>query len=271
MRSASDHPEHLNTPRLIADSAGTPVWKWDQVEPFGIATPDENPSALGAFEFPVRFPGQYADRETGLYQNWYRDFSSQLGRYLQSDPVGLRGGLNGYEYVYSRPMGLIDPTGLWGSEAHHKIIDAAFPGMNANLRSAIKEGSDEVDAIANQFGDTAFLHSMRSSPRESVAVAKAKACAYVQQQMAMYRSFSQSPHRQRMALVALGRALHPIMDSTSPMHEGWQVWNPEMDWVWHGNGHGSLEGTAALTRAKLSSTVQLMKDALDGKPCVCAQ
>src|SRR5438094_10235515 len=63
------HVDHLNTPRVVADSTGTTVWRWDQQEPFGVNVPDENPSGVGAFEFPLRFPGQYADRETGWSQN----------------------------------------------------------------------------------------------------------------------------------------------------------------------------------------------------------
>ena len=68
------HPEHLNTPRLIADASQQAVWTWDQAEPFGVNTPNENPSALGAFELPIRFPGQYADKETNLNYNYSRDY-----------------------------------------------------------------------------------------------------------------------------------------------------------------------------------------------------
>jgi len=107
------HTDHLNTPRLVADSAGAAVWRWDQQEPFGANIPDENPSSLGAFEFPLRFPGQYADKETGLAQNWHRDYWADGGRYTRSDPVGLVGGLNTYVYVLS-PLLEIDPEGLMG-------------------------------------------------------------------------------------------------------------------------------------------------------------
>jgi RHS repeat-associated protein len=106
------HVDHLNTPRLIADSTGTTVWRWDNTEPFGGSVPDENPSGLGLFEFPLAFEGQYRDKETGLHQNAFRDYWSEGGRYIQSDPIGLRGGLNTYAYVSSNPLSLTDPFGL---------------------------------------------------------------------------------------------------------------------------------------------------------------
>jgi RHS repeat-associated protein len=87
------------------------VWRWDQQEPFGVNLPDENPSALGTFEFPLRLPGQYADKETNLHYNYFRDYDSNIGRYVESDPVGLAGGLNTYAYVNGNPIALTDPTG----------------------------------------------------------------------------------------------------------------------------------------------------------------
>jgi RHS repeat-associated protein len=106
------HVDHLNTPRLIADDQQRTVWRWDNTDPFGGNPPDENPSGLGAFEFPLRFPGQYADKETNLHYNYFRDYDPSLGRYGESDPIGLRGGLNTYAYVYDNPLDLVDPKGL---------------------------------------------------------------------------------------------------------------------------------------------------------------
>ena len=106
------HVDHLNTPRLVANSTGTTVWRWDQWEPFGVNPPDENPSGLGAFEFPLRFPGQYADKETNLHYNYFRDYDPAIGRFPQSDPIGLQAGLNTYLYVSSAPLMAVDPKGL---------------------------------------------------------------------------------------------------------------------------------------------------------------
>jgi hypothetical protein len=48
---------------------------------------------------------------TGLNQNYFRDYDPQVGRYVESDPIGLDGGINTYGYVYDDPVELRDPTG----------------------------------------------------------------------------------------------------------------------------------------------------------------
>lgn len=112
-RACGSYADHLNTPRLVADAAGTTVWRWDQQEPFGVNPPDQNPSGLGLFEFPIRTTGQYFDKETALTYNYYRDLDSSIGRYLESDPIGLRAGLNTYAHVKSNPLFWVDPFGLY--------------------------------------------------------------------------------------------------------------------------------------------------------------
>lgn len=74
--------------------------------------PDENPSGLGAFEFPLRFPGQYFDKESNLAYNMVRNYDAALGRYVESDPIGLAGGLNTFSYSSANPLSFVDPSGL---------------------------------------------------------------------------------------------------------------------------------------------------------------
>jgi RHS repeat-associated protein len=67
-----------------------------------------------AFKYNLRFAGQYFDEETGLHYNYFRDYDPKTGRYVQSDPIGLAGGLNTYLYANANPLSYIDPLGLMG-------------------------------------------------------------------------------------------------------------------------------------------------------------
>jgi len=104
--------DHLNTPRLVSNAGGTAVWEWEQAEPFGDSAPNDNPSGLGAFTFNLRFPGQYFDVETGLSYNYFRDYDPAIGRYEQSDLIGLEVGLNTYAHVNGNPISFVDLFGL---------------------------------------------------------------------------------------------------------------------------------------------------------------
>ncbi|MCA3025668.1 MAG: hypothetical protein ING73_15685 [Rhodocyclaceae bacterium] len=115
------HADHLGTPRTITNSVGNgKVWEWKNDDPFGSNAPDENPSGIaGLFKYNLRLPGQYYDQETGTYYNYFRDYDPATGRYVQSDPIGLAGGVNTYGYVGGSPLNSIDPYGLvrWGEVA----------------------------------------------------------------------------------------------------------------------------------------------------------
>ena len=99
------HNDHLGTPQVMTDEGQNIVWKASYT-PFGQAN-----LLINAVENNLRFPGQYFDIETGTHYNYHRDYDPELGRYLQSDPIGLAGGINTYAYVYQNPLRYTDPYG----------------------------------------------------------------------------------------------------------------------------------------------------------------
>ncbi|CAH0353093.1 RHS repeat-associated core domain-containing protein [Aquabacterium sp. CECT 9606] len=115
------HTDYLSTPRLVTDTAGKKRWNWSMVtnEPFGASAANEAPESQVAaqqFTLNLRFPGQYLDKETGTFYNYHRTYNPATGRYVQSDPIGLDGGLNTYGYANGNSLSNIDPYGLWTVE-----------------------------------------------------------------------------------------------------------------------------------------------------------
>jgi RHS repeat-associated protein len=108
------HTDHLNAPRKVSRPAdNTIIWAWSS-DPFGNGFVDEDPDGDGGlFVYNMRFPGQYYDQETGLNYNYMRDYDPVVGRYVESDPIGLKGGsYSTYAYVGDSPVMLLDPKGL---------------------------------------------------------------------------------------------------------------------------------------------------------------
>jgi RHS repeat-associated protein len=113
------HPDHLGTPRVVTKPADNKrMWEW-QSQPFGETAANENPQNLtGAaltanqFRYNLRFPGQFYDAETSKHYNYFRDYDASIGRYVESDPIGLRGGVNTFGYVRQNTLSWVDPLGL---------------------------------------------------------------------------------------------------------------------------------------------------------------
>jgi len=98
------HPGHLGTPKFGTNAGGTQVWAWAP-DAFG------NGSPSGAATVNLRMPGQFYDAESSLFYNWNRYYNPATGRYIGSDPIGLAGGLNTFNYPQN-PVMWTDPLGL---------------------------------------------------------------------------------------------------------------------------------------------------------------
>ncbi len=98
------HPDHLGTPQYGTDTGGSQVW-FISTDSYGVGTPS------GSATVNLRMPGQYYDSESGLFYNWNRYYSPDIGRYISSDPIGLEGGLNTFNYAGVSPLMYVDPEG----------------------------------------------------------------------------------------------------------------------------------------------------------------
>ena len=121
------HSDHLNTPRALASAqvqnhqpAGTVVWRWKLNQhtasgsnAFGAQGATEDADGNGSVvKFDLRFPGQQWDAAVGLHYNYFRDYEPGTGRYVESDPIGLGGGLSTFGYANANALQYIDDLGL---------------------------------------------------------------------------------------------------------------------------------------------------------------
>ena len=132
----------LDTPRIITDASGQTIWHWPVTgNPFG----EQPPVSNAGYVYNLRFPGQYYDMETGFHYNMFRDYDRTTGRYVQSDPIGLRGGLSTYGYVNGNPLAYIDPYGLDSLMLGGSVSAIAIGGFTLSGGVYVSWGKDGFD------------------------------------------------------------------------------------------------------------------------------
>ncbi|NII53786.1 RHS repeat-associated core domain-containing protein [Luteibacter sp. SG786] len=139
------HADGLDTPRAVTDAAGAVVWRWAyQSNPFG----EQAPTSASGYVLNLRFAGQYYDAEAGTVYNTYRNFDPSTGRYLQSDPIGLAGGISTYSYTESNPLGAVDPLGLLGEKYEYQPAVPTPQMLEAEelLTKLATQAANKVDA-----------------------------------------------------------------------------------------------------------------------------
>ena len=150
------YADHLDTPRRIVDPVSKKaVWYWEG-EAFGNTLPDEDPDRDNIkLTYNLRYPGQYYLRDMGWFHNWHRDYSPGLGRYVQSDPIGLAGGINTYAYVGGDPISFVDPFGLAKVNWFDPSVDPTqYEGAEAD---------PDVPGVCNVYAHGSYTHITDSS------------------------------------------------------------------------------------------------------------
>jgi RHS repeat-associated protein len=136
--------DHLGTPRNLYDFATkTKIWTWPLgADAFGETQPNQDPDANGtAFVFNMRFPGQLFDAESGLNYNYFRDYDPVTGRYVQSDPIGLAGGISTYGYAGLSPLIYSDSYGLDFSGYVQCVYQSMMGGYERDCGGLITKSS----------------------------------------------------------------------------------------------------------------------------------
>ena len=139
----------MGLPRLFTDENKNIVWSGD-FTPFGELF-NEN----GSVSNLIRFTGQYENIETGCFYNYHRDYDPSLGRYLQSDPIGLNGGINTYAYVAGNPINFVDPLGKPSKENiiatlyEKKQLFAGGIFSSINTMSTFCDNIDFITTVGN--------------------------------------------------------------------------------------------------------------------------
>ena len=133
--------DHLGTPQELTSADGKIVWS-AHYQAYGKITRLD----VGTVDNPLRFQGQYFDRESGLHYNRHRYYNPDNGRYLTPDPVKLAGGVNGYLYV-PNPTGWVDPLGLNACPGEDGCKPSTDIGVTAKKKA--NAGTPSVPVISN--------------------------------------------------------------------------------------------------------------------------
>jgi RHS repeat-associated protein len=161
----------VGTPTELVSTEGELAWH-HRTTLWGAPAPGPTANAV---DCPLRFPGQYADPETGWNYNYFRYYDPNTARYTTPDPLGLAPAPNHHAYV-DNPLTWTDPLGLTPCEASgvgsagEKLMDGTSRMRRANARAVKRGGQEELPigeyqtpfgrvTVAKGWGDAPWIRS----------------------------------------------------------------------------------------------------------------
>lgn len=231
---------------------------------------------MNTYQPSLKFSGK--ERESGSELDYFgaRYYGHSQYRFISVDPVINKNEAlanpqlwNLYSYCKNNPITNFDPDGRWSETIHNKIIDAAFSSgkyqLPENIINILKEASAYADT--DQSIEGSYKYAMRA-PWQTPKQAEAQMKQFLSDMKTQYQNFM-SKGKKYEAYSALGMAMHALMDSTSPSHEGFQAWhgldNP-IEWV-EGGVHslGELDSTFNSNPDFMSRSVTLIREYFNDK------
>ncbi|MCI5134957.1 MAG: hypothetical protein D3920_07775, partial [Candidatus Electrothrix sp. AW2] len=201
-------------------------------DPYGAVLPEN-----GNFTDPhnhYTLTGKEFDENTGLVWFGSRHYEPETGVWMGQDSYRGRlsspGTLHRFGYVGNNPVSFLDWYGFWTPGVHDTIIEDVFSGViSDSMIRKIQEGSRYVDA---NMPDKANAHAMRTPMQSSQKQAVDGMISFVEKEMNNAEKYFNLGDFEN-GFYHLGMALHPIMDSTAPPHEGFKIWYGGLDYVKH--------------------------------------
>jgi RHS repeat-associated protein len=138
------HPDERGSIIAVTDSSGALI---------GINKYDEYGQVQGSLTGRFGYTGQFAQPFTSLYYYKNRTYDPQLGRFMQTDPIGYGAGANLYAYVGNNPINATDPSGLCASGMHSEPgTRICYPGEIGGGGSSSSSGAGGSSSGGNGGG-----------------------------------------------------------------------------------------------------------------------
>ena len=183
--------DHLGTPRAVINPVSNAIiWRWNLTNTaFGEHAPTADPDGNTiSYTFNLRYPGQWYDSESKLHYNYFRDYDPSAGRYLQSDPIGHAGGVDGRSYARSSTFRKLDKYGLvdlnyfpdnyfyWNDISDKADLRSTGPSVISVAAHASAFGPQDVDGNPIRVEDLAAAIMKTEKYREGVKFVELDAC-----------------------------------------------------------------------------------------------